>query len=76
MLFFSFKNEAGYINFWSNSIFFTILDFALPGAHKNIDLLLLKHFRVKVILEKSSLLTKKTFLLDFLLILFLNSDAI
>ena len=38
-LFFSFKNEAGYLNFWSDSIFFTIFDFSLPGAHKNIDLL-------------------------------------
>ena len=75
-LFFSFKNEAGYLNFLSDSILLTIFDFSLPGAHKNTDLLLFMHLRVNVILKKSFLLIKLTFLLIFLFILFLNNDAI
>ena len=71
-----FKNEAGYLNLLSSKIFLMILDLDLPGAHKNIDLLLFKHFKDNVILKKSLLLTKITFLLNYLLIFFLNSEAI
>ena len=53
-----------------------IRDFFLPGAHRKIFLLLFIDFKVREILKKSFLLTNLTFLLFFLLILFLNNEAI
>ena len=69
------EKEAEYFNLLSANILAIILAFFLPGAHKKIFLLLFIHFKVREILEKSFLLTNFTFLLFFLLMLFLNNDA-